>query len=170
MTSWFVLQIKPHALETAKASLDRQGYTAFMPYQRVTRRNRKGLQNSLRPLFPGYLFLSGPENGMNWRAISYSRGVRRILSTPSGQPAELPLDFVTGLSRLTDEQGRVKAAATFNAGDNVRVVGGPMAGWAATVLDLSDLDRVRLLLDMMGRKVPVEIAIRDLEPNRENKC
>jgi transcriptional antiterminator RfaH len=170
MTSWFVLQTKPNALETARSSLDRQGYRAFMPLQRITRRSRKGLQNSLRPLFPGYLFLSGQENGMNWRAISYSRGVRRILTTASGQPAQLPTEFVTELSRMTDDRGLLTSTAEFEAGDDVRVVNGPMAGWAAKVLELSDTNRVRLLLDVMGRKVPVEVAIQDLEPDRTGKC
>ena len=170
MTSWFVLQTRPNSLETAKSNLQRQGYTPHMPMQRVTKRNRKGLQSSLRPLFPGYLFLSGPEHGMNWRSISYSRGVRRVLMATSGQPAELPADFVAELSRMTDEQGLIRSAATFDVGDDVRVVNGPMAGWAAKVLELSSTDRIRLLLDIMGRKVPVEVAIQDLEPERASKC
>jgi len=170
MTSWFVLQTKPNALETAKTSLGRQGYTSFVPLQRVTKRGRKGLENGLQPLFPGYLFLSGQEHGMNWRAIRYSRGVRRILLKPSGQPAELPVDFITRIIRMTDDQGLVKAAVTFDAGDKVRVISGPMAGWAATVLELSDMERVRLLLDMMGRKTRVELAIQDLEPNWDSNC
>jgi len=170
MTSWFVVQTKPNAFETTRAGLDRQGYLSFMPLQRVTKRSRKGLQTSLRPLFPGYLFLSGDEDKMNWRAISYTRGVRRILLTPSGQPAKLPTDFVTELSRMTDDQGRLEAAAKFDPGDDVRVVNGPMAGWAAKVLALSDTNRIRLLLDVMGRMVPFEVAIRDIEPDRAHTC
>jgi transcriptional antiterminator RfaH len=167
---WYVLQTKPNACDIASANLERQGYLAFMPLQRITRRTRKGLQKRLRPLFPGYLFLSGHESGINWRAIGNTRGVRRVLTVANGQPAELPENFVNDLSRMMDENGIIKASATFGAGDSVRIVNGPMAGWIANVLELNDVDRIRLLLDVMGRKVPFEVAIQDLEPGNAARC
>jgi len=162
-STWYVLQLKPNGLKLAETNLARQGYQTLMPMREISQQSRYGLKSVKRPLFPGYLFFGLPEGQVNWRAVANSRGVARVVTGTEGQPAQLPTQFADGLLLATAEGGMLIAMADYRAGDTVSVINGPFAGWFAKVIAADDEGRIRLLIDLMGRKTHVTIAGEDVE-------
>ncbi|MFO8124909.1 transcription termination/antitermination protein NusG [Yoonia sp.] len=162
-TDWYVLQLKPNGLSLAKTHLARQGFRTLMPMREKTRQSRYGLRTVKQPLFPGYLFFAIPTRHINWHVVAYTRGVTRVLAGTDGKPARLPTEIAAGLLHVTTEDGMLDDVFDFQAGDQVCVINGPFAGWLAQVVSADDAGRIRLLVDIMGRKTPVSIAGRDLE-------
>ncbi len=58
MNHWYLIQFKPNSHRLAERNLLRQGFETFLPMQEVTRRKASRFVNDLRPLFPGYMFVS----------------------------------------------------------------------------------------------------------------
>ena len=162
-STWYVLQLKPNGLKLAETNLARQGYQTLMPMREISQQSRYGLKSVKRLLFPGYLFFGLPEGQVNWRAVANSRGVARVVTGTEGQPAQLPTQFADGLLLATAEGGMLIAMADYRAGDTVSVINGPFAGWFAKVIAADDEGRIRLLIDLMGRKTHVTIAGVDVE-------
>lgn len=160
---WYVLQIKPNGHRIAVTNLARQGFHTLMPMQEVSRNTRFGLRSTQRPLFPGYLFFSVSNGQINWRAVGNTRGVTRIVTGTDGQPGQLPHHIADELLRATNGDGTLKAMTNFEVGENVSVIHGPLSGWLAKVIEAGDADRVRLLIDVMGRMTPVSVARKHIE-------
>lgn len=160
---WYVLQIKPNGHRIAVKNLVRQGFRTLMPMQEVSRNTRFGLRSTRRPLFAGYLFVAAQDVLINWRAVSNTRGVARFVAGTEGRPAQLPRQIAHELLRVTDSDGCLKATASYASGESVSVIHGPLSGWLAKVIDAHDADRVRLLIDVMGRMTPVSVARKDIE-------
>ena len=76
---WAVCQTHPSAERWALANLQRQGYPAYLPLHRVTRRDpvtRSMTRKVEVPLFAGYCFVVP---GTHWSPIAHSRGVSKLL-------------------------------------------------------------------------------------------
>jgi transcription antitermination factor NusG len=58
----------------------------------------------------------------------------------------------------TGEDGLLKMRPRLSVGDPVRLMQGPFAEYLETLERLDDSGRVRLLLEMLGRRVPVMVA------------
>lgn len=160
---WYVLQLKPNGLKIAQANLARQGYRTFMPMREKTQQSKQRLQNVKRPLFPGYLFFGFEEGQVNWRSVTNTRGVTRVVTGTAGQPTPIPTEVVDGLINATTQNGILMTTSEYQAGDSVSVINGPFAGWLAEVTATDDQGRVKLLIDLMGRKTPVAMAGMDVE-------
>ena len=85
-----------------------------------------------------------------------SPGMRRIVST-GDQPA-IVADEIVALVRRRLEGAEEVDPDSPQQGDRVRITSGPLRDLEA-VFDqsLSSADRVRILLDVMGRMTPVDI-------------
>ena len=166
-SDWYVLQLKPNGLKLAQTNLARQGYQTLMPMREVSQQARYGLKSVKRPLFSGYLFFGHAEGPINWRAIANTRGVTRVVNGTDGQPAPLPSEFANGLIQATAKDGMLIAMTDYRSGDAVSVINGPFSGWLARVIAADDEGRVRLLIDIMGRKTALEIASEDLEKHAQ---
>ena len=160
---WHVLQLKPNGLKIAETNLARQGYQTLMPMREMSQQSRFGSRSVKRPLFPGYLFICALGCQVEWRPVANTRGVARVVTGTGGQPAELPTQFAEGLMRATAESGMLIGTTEFRTDDTVGVIKGPFAGWLAQVIAADDEGRVRLLIDLLGRKTHVTMASVDLE-------
>jgi transcriptional antiterminator RfaH len=56
--NWYLIQFKPNSHQIAARNLIRQGFEIFLPLQEITKRKDTKFTNVLRPLFPGYMFVS----------------------------------------------------------------------------------------------------------------
>ena len=160
---WYVLQLKPNGLKIAQANLARQGYLSLMPMREISQQSKQRLQSVKRPLFPGYLFFGLDEGQVNWRSVTNTRGVTRVMTGTAGQPAQIPTEVVDGLISATAQDGLLMTMDDYQAGDSVSVINGPFAGWLAEVTAADDEGRVKLLIDLMGRKTAVAMAGVDVE-------
>lgn len=153
---WYVVHAQPGCEERAGTHLATQGYTVFCPcFRKIVRHARKN-SYKLAALFPGYLFVKLDLSRDRWRSINGTRGVIRLLALgDSPQPA--PAGVVEELQIQTDRHGGFMLAQALSIGQQVRIAEGPLANLVGTLQRLDGADRVRVLLDLLGRSVPATL-------------
>jgi transcriptional antiterminator RfaH len=72
-----------------------------------------------------------------------------------GEPEPVPRGLVEQLAEAASPDGVVRGGPPLKEGQSVRVTAGPFADLIGTLERLDDNDRVRVLLDILGGKVPV---------------
>lgn len=159
-TRWYAAHTQPHGEGRALANLAQQGFTAYLPRCRKTRRHARRTESVAVPFFPRYLFVALDLDAQRWRAVNGTFGVAGLVGSKD-RPAALPDGLVEALRAREDDGGCIPlapSAARFAPGDAVRVVGGAFDNLEGLFEGLTDNDRVRVLLDLLGRKVRVFLA------------
>jgi transcriptional antiterminator RfaH len=158
---WFVAKTKPQREFQTKTVLLDRGIEIYLP--EVPSRGRRGVSGSHgKPLFPGYLFaylgLATPE----WVVARSAPGVSYFLGA-AGAPTAVPADLVNTIRARSELLLRHGWYSPFQLGDRVRFERGPFAGLEA-VFDrpISSAGRVRVLLEVVRRLVPVDLDADDL--------
>lgn len=129
----------------------------FCPRLRIRRRCRRGAVWFIEALFPGYLFARfRPDTLM--QAVRFVPGVKAIVSF--GLIAVTIRDeIIEGLREGFDQNEVNEVTDDLRPGDEVTITTGPFLGLQAHVLRLIPAaDRVQLLLELLGRTMPVEVA------------
>lgn len=158
MTRWYVVQTHPNAEAKALAHLKRQGFRAYLPRYRKSRRHARKVEIVKAPLFPGYMFVELDVTTEQWRPIRSTVGVTRLIcngDTPVPVPAGIVEDIVAretedGLLDVTDP-------SPWKPGDTVQVIDGPMTGQVGWFQKLADKDRIMVLLELLGRQVAMPV-------------
>ena len=159
-TRWYVVHARPHQERRAETNLTRQGFRPWPPVTERSRRHARRIENVRVPLFPGCLFVALDIEREAWRVINGTFGVRRLL-TEGPRPQALPEGFVDALRDATGADGLSTAApADLQPGDAVTIAAGPFAECAAVVLWLAPGERVEVLLDVLGGRVPARLPRR----------
>ena len=160
--SWYVIRTKPRCDRLAAASLERNGFDLFFPRVRVVKpRGRKVVS----PLFPGYLFLHHDAETHGWASVLRLPGILAWVKFGGVAPV-VPDQVVDELAERVDAINDDGGLWTrFKRGDTVRVVTGKIDNLAEVVeAPGSPKDRVRVLLDFMGRLVPAVVSWEHLRP------
>ena len=162
MSSWYVVHARPHQEQRAEVNLARQGYRVWLPMMKRSRRRMKRFESGRAPLFPGYLFVELDVARQPWRAINGTFGVKRLL-TDGPRPQALPEEFVVALREVTGDDGvSTPAPPDLQPGDAVTITAGPFVECAAVVLRLAPRERVEVLLDVLGGRVPARLPRRSV--------
>ncbi len=157
MSQWYAVQTQSRAEDRALYHLKNQGYTVFLPRYRRRRRHARRTDTVLRPLFPGYLFVSFDTELQPWRPINGTVGVIRLVCNGS-DPIPVPEDVMTELLGRADANGEVKVETRgILPGEKVEIVSGPFAECDAIFETAIDEQRVILLLNLMGRQVRTKV-------------
>lgn len=162
---WFVVHSQPHRETGARYHLENQGFRTFLPHRLKTRRHARKLENVLAPFFPRYLFVALDLSRDRWRSVNGTFGVSRLVMDGE-RPKPVPRGIVEALMASCDgrEVLRFDGGAGLRVGGQVQVLAGPFAGRVGLLERLDDQGRVRLLLDIMGGRVPVEVKSEVLLP------
>ena len=162
MNQWYLIQFKPNSHRLAERNLLRQGFETFLPMQKVTRRKASSFVSDLKPLFPGYMFVSVNSELAPWRTIHSTIGVSRLVSF-EGKPKPLPLHLISGLMLRCDESGTLLPPKSLNEGDSVEMLTGPFANFIATVDTIDPEQRIWVLMDFMGQKTRMQVTADQLQ-------
>jgi len=165
MRTWYAIQTKGRQEAVAEENLARQGFVVHLPLLRAPKRRRGKWLNVVEPLFPGYLFVELDLAVDNPAPIRSTRGVIGLVRF-GGHSAPMPEGVVERLiaaARRADD-GTVRCEHLFEAGDWVEVVDGPLVGLRAVFLASSGDERVRLLLDLLGREHSVVLERHQVIP------
>lgn len=166
---WFCVNTHPGQELLAVADLHRQGYQAYLPLfverKRTFTQVRYGRPADpvIRPLFPAYLFVPFDRSEERWSPINLTRGVKRIFGSSPSMPTPVPAGIVEALIERSggdgyrDDEKTVSGFPVITAGTPVRVSDGPMTSFEG-ICQMSDGDRVRVLLNLFGRPTPVTLA------------
>ena len=162
MRRWYVVQARPRQEKRAEVNLSRQGYRVWMPVMERSRRRAKRFETGHAPLFPQYLFVELDIGREPWRAINGTFGVKRLLAD-GPRPQALPDEFVAALREATGDNGvSTPAPPDLQPGDVVTIEIGPFVECAAVVLRLAPRERVEVLLDVLGGRVPARLPRRSV--------
>jgi len=159
---WFILQFKPNAHHQAVKNLNQQGFETFLPLHNATNRNASRFMNANRPLFPGYMFIKFDRAESKWHKINNTYGVSRLVTFNSNLQS-IPATFVNDLMKRYDLSGNLIPIKRLKKGDQVKLLKGPFANFAATVEKYEDNQRIWVLMDLMGRKSKIQAAIDSLQ-------
>jgi transcriptional antiterminator RfaH len=133
-----------------------ENVTVFCPRIRFKRSTRQGIVWVTEAMFPGYLFAHFVLAEMH-RAVRYSNGVGGIVQFGG----RYPTIEKEALSQLQDQIGTAEIRELnyeFSQGDQVKIVEGVFVGLEAVVTQvLPAKERIRVLMDFLGRKVEAEV-------------
>ena len=159
---WFILQFKPNAHYQANKNLNQQGFETFLPLNNTTSRNASRFINANRPLFPGYMFITFDRTESKWHKINNTYGVSRLVTFNSTLKS-IPDIFVNNLMKRYNLSGNLLPIKKLKKGDQVKLLKGPFANFAATVEKYEDDQRIWILMDLMGRKSKIQAATEYLQ-------
>ena len=162
MKHWYLIQFKPNSYRLAERNLHRQGFETFLPMQKITRRKASRFVSDLKPLFPGYMFVSVNFDLAPWRTINSTIGVSKLVSF-EGKPKPLPIQLISGLMLRCDVSGTLLPPKSLNEGDSVEMLTGPFANFIATVDTIDPEQRIWVLLDFMGQKTRMQVTADQLQ-------
>ena len=162
MKHWYLIQLKPNSYRLAERNLHRQGFETFLPMQKITRRKASRFVSDLKPLFPGYMFVSVNSDLAPWRTINSTIGVSKLVSF-EGKPKPLPLQLISGLMLRRDASGTLLSPKRLSEGDSVEMLTGPFANFIATVDTIDPEQRIWVLMDFMGQKTRMQVTADQLQ-------
>ena len=154
---WFILQFKSNSHHLAAKNLNRQGFETFLPLHETTSRRLSRFISTSKPLFPGYMFIKFDRAESEWHKINNTYGVSCLITFNSILKS-VPTSFVENLMKRYDLSGKLLPKKKLKKGDQVKLLKGPFANFAATVEKYEDDQRIWVLLDLMGRMTKIQTS------------
>ena len=161
---WFCLRTEPKHEHIAAATLrHRLNITCFSPRVRFPKATRRGRVWFIEAMFPGYLFARFTYPLLH-RRVEHSHGVRGIVHF-GDYVATLDPQTMTALQEKTGEEEIVTLDPEIKVGQSVRIAEGPFQGLEVVVTRLLPArERVKVLLEFLGRPVETEISTPKILP------
>jgi transcriptional antiterminator RfaH len=157
MSFWAVVHCKAGRERLAQLNLRRQHFVTYLPMFLA----RVGKVHQVKILFPRYIF-ARIEN--QWHGINNTFGVSRLIMTSENKPAVVQEYIIEELRAREDKKGLIllPEPQRFQQGENVKLANGPFSGYNGLYQGMKDSDRARVLIDLLGRKVQIEVNETDL--------
>ena len=164
MQHWYAVQTKPRQETVAEENLRRQAFHTYFPRIKRPKHRRGTWQQSVEPLFPGYLFLQVDVEREDVAPIRSTRGVVGLVrygNRLSPVPDQVIEDLVHS---QPGDDAPIEMTKMFRRGDPVTLIEGPMAGLVAIFKAHTGQERVILLLEMLGRTNPIVVSHNQILP------
>ncbi len=154
---WAVVNTHPSREALAIQHLARQDFDAYCPMIGKRLKQAHRYIDVARPLFPGYVFVKVAPERDQWRPMLSTIGVRTVIRFGE-RLGSVDDHFVESL-KLRELHGLIaRPAHPFEVGQQVRVSSGPFDGVIATIISMSEKDRLVVLMDLLSRKVQVHMT------------
>lgn len=146
---------KPNCEAIAALNLERQGYICYFPRFRHKKPDKTVL---IKPLFPRYLFVLFDNV---WYSMRGTRGVSHVLMGDEG-PATIHESVINSLKEREDPEGYIQLGKReceerFDRNQPVKTLDGPLVGLPLIYEGMASKDRVKVLVDILGRKTVVTV-------------
>jgi transcriptional antiterminator RfaH len=136
----------------------RHGIESFLPRIRYRRVEARGAVWTTEALFPNYLFVRC-DLARAWQQVQCVPGVTELVRFGSQCPS-IPGEVIEGLRALLGAQDVYVIEDRLAPGDAVRIFEGPFEGLEAIVTRVLPAgERVRVLLELLGRQTSVELPV-----------
>ena len=155
--NWYAAQFKPNSCFLAKRNLENQGFKTFLPLMEVTKRRGAKFCKEIKPLFPGYIFVSFDLNTFNWNAVNNTIGLSKLVAV-NNVPQSVPGNFIYLLRARCNYRGILSTGTKRELGTTVEVLRGPFSNMIGLVEKIDPKDRITLLFEMLGRKAKVSVS------------
>ena len=160
---WYVVRTKPRNEERTLSYLEQNGINTFLPWMETSQFNSGKEIQTLKPLFPGYLFAQF-DLMQNYPLVRWGRGVNKVLGFGK-YPTPISDEVVSIIkSRTDDDNNIVKRAYNINKDDQIRITSGPLKDLMGIFERwVSDSGRVKVLLNLIGYQPQVELHYSQVE-------
>lgn len=164
MAFWAVAQVhsQPRRINSGRSCQSRVQQrladAGFETYQPLTKQRTRGV-TTITELFPGYLFVRLVDR---WWTVRWTPGVYDVLGCRTGKPTQLHDRIIEELRR--NEVGgfvQLKKQPQMAKGQRVRVLTGQFRNLIGLYEGQTSREREVVLLSLLGRMVPVELAQQD---------
>lgn len=173
--SWYAVYCKP--LKEWLAATALREYLALTVYVPQIKTHFRG-RIRRAPFFPRYLFLQADLQVTSFSQINATSGVIGLV-TLGDQPQSIPAAVIETLRQRMEQfnaEGGLPSHG-FHPGDGVRLKAGPLQGLEAVFVGpMKPSERVRILVDFLGRRRAAEVHVNTLErsssvlaPKRERR-
>lgn len=158
MSYWAVAQTESQRESVAANFLKQNSYETYLP--KIVAKT--GIRERVVPLFPTYIFVRIEER---WWSVQRTIGVLRLLMSDE-RPAVISDKTISAIQKREGENGLVKLPKPpgIQRGERVIIRDGSFAGRIGIFDGMIAHDRVRVLLNLMGRSVPVSVRTPDIGP------
>lgn len=149
---WYALRTRSRAEQAVANRLAAQDIEPFLPRYVEPVEWSDRLNQTWRPLFPGYLFAR--IDTVQIRTATATAGVIQILGN-NGSPESVDPQQIESI-RIACESGLDLTPCTYRTGEVVLIKSGPFEGCEA-IVDRMKKNRLILRVDLLHRAVSVEI-------------
>lgn len=160
---WYAVQCLSNREFVAASQLGNQGFATFLPCLLKTRRHARKFDSVRRPLFPGYLFVQLDIARDRWRSVNGTVGVAKLVGHAE-LPSAAPAGSIEAIRAACDESDVMHVSVDMAPGDAVRVTRGPFSELVGRLEGLDGAARVRVLLELMGRRTSVVLPREQIVP------
>ena len=158
MPHWYALYTHPRAERQVSQALQTREIETYLPTVEVWRaRRRRGEEE---PLFTCYLFAHIDLEQVGHSAVAWTPGLRYIVGGEAGDPIPVPDEVIAYIRHGVAGMGIQGPVTTFQRGDSVRIVEGPLKELDA-VFDqhLSSYERAQVFVEVLGRLTRYDVPI-----------
>lgn len=161
---WFCLKAQPKREHLAATALRRQfEIECLSPRLRFRKMTQRGPVWFVEAMFPGYLFARFVYAKQH-RVVEYSHGIRGIVHF-GNRLATLSESIVATLKSRVGAEEVVTVDSSIKVGQPVQITEGPFQGLEAVVTRLLPArERIRVLLEFLGRSLETEISAAKVLP------
>ena len=158
MNLWYVIQTKPKKEGEATSYLSTKGVEIFSPLIEAFSTRNGRISKELKPFFPGYIF-GKFDLYENYPLVRWGKGVKCVLGLGEYRyPTPISEEVVEIIKERTDHQGIVRMKQAYQANEVVRIKAGPLKDLVGLFERwVSDSDRVRVLLNLIGYQPNIEL-------------
>lgn len=155
---WFCLKAQPKREHLAAIGLRKRfGLVCFAPRLRARKLTRRGPVWFVEAMFPGYFFAQF-DHVTERRRVEHASGVRGLVQF-GDRIATIDSATIEALRQKTEADEIVTINPDIEVGQEVQIAQGPLQGWEALVTQLlPPSERVRVLLEFLGRSVQLEVS------------
>jgi transcriptional antiterminator RfaH len=155
-TGWIVVNTHPHRERLSLDNLARQQFNAYCPTILKRVRHARRVQDVPRPMFPGYVFVQVSLDTTRWRPMLSTQGVRSVVRCGE-RLSFIDNAFIASL-KAREVGGLVsKPTSPYSIGQKVCIAGGPFDGLVATIIEMTEKDRLLVLMELLNGTVKVRV-------------
>jgi len=159
---WFVIHTKPGDEHRVETHLLNQKIETFLPLLEIHRYSNGKMVQKIKPLFANYIF-ARLDLKLQYYKVKWTRGVSKILGTGDG-PVPIPEKVIESIKERVGKDNLVKLEEELTEGDIVQITSGPFKELRGIFQKkMSDDGRVRILLNLIGVDISVQISQRQIK-------
>lgn len=153
---WYVFYTSPRAEKVAQQELEFRGYEVFLPLTKTLRiyksRNKRMID---QVLFPSYIFVYTKESYLH-RICQISKIMTYIHC--GGKPSKIPFKCIDGIKQMLNLEQEISVEPNFTAGEEVRIIYGPLAGYEGVLVKQKSKTRFGIQLKEINQTVFIDVC------------
>lgn len=168
---WYVAHTKPRQEALALENLQRQAFEVYLPLFKTFKVPRRGRAQSAgdamtgsEPMFPRYIFLRPTRAQQSLSSVRSTLGISRLVLF-GAQPATIRQELLDDIRQAENLRNHADLSqiSPYQPGMAVRLQDPAFSGLQALVQAVS-VDRVTLLLEILGRPQTLDVGFSQIMP------